>query len=251
MKSVGTASSERQRLHHHTAHAHTRRPIQWLPARCRRSVPHAQTLRASPLRGRTVVTRRMQDLGVVLGTHANISRLIAIARVIRLLRRYRAESQRPAAGRLGALCQQEERYPVEPETSPARHPAPAPAQDPATELRRACASLVTSTERLAHDVHALAGTILALAPLLEASLEPGMRPQETPVQPAESGQLAAQRNERLPDTPSPPPDTTQISSFAPIAVEAPPVRFIPRPVRLNRRSAQPASPGAGYRVLAW
>lgn len=193
----------------------------------------------------------MQDLGVVLGTHANISRLLAIAQVIRLLRRYRAESQRPAAGRLGALCQQEERHPVEPETSPAMPPAPAQTHDPASELRRACASLVTTTERLAHDVHTLAGTILALAPLLEASLEPGMSQHEAPVHPAGSRQPAAQRDERWLSPPSPPPDTTEPTAFAAGAVEAPPVRFIPRPVRLNRRGAQPTSPGAGYRVLAW
>jgi hypothetical protein len=195
----------------------------------------------------------MLDLGALLGARANIGRVIAIARVIRLIQRYRVEPQRPAAGRLGALCQREEPHPVESQTSPTASAAPAQAEirDPASELRRACASLVTTTERLSHDVHALAGTLLALAPLLQADLQPEMLRQPAPAPSTEPERPADLRATAPPEPPGTQPETPPVASLTqPVAV-TPPVRFIPRPVRLNRRGAQPASSGPGYRVLAW
>lgn len=179
--------------------------------------------------------------------------MIAIAWVIRLVQRYCVEPQRPAAERLGALCQREEPIPVEAKISPNATSAPTKGEtpDPASELRRACASLVTTTERLSHDVHALAGTLLALAPLLQTDLQPEMRRQPAPAPSTEPERPADLRVTAPPDSPTTKPESPPAASLTQPATVSPPVRFIPRPVRLNRRSAQPASSGPGYRVPAW
>jgi len=142
---------------------------------------------------------------------------------------------------------------VEPETPPTATSASAQAEnpDPASELRRACASLVTTTERLSRDVHALAGTLLALAPLLQPDRQPELLPQPAPAPTTAPEQPAGLRATAPIDPPSTQPESPPAASLTQPVTVTPPVRFIPRPVRLNRRGAQPASSGPGCRVLAW
>ncbi|MER3486802.1 MAG: hypothetical protein C4345_13350 [Chloroflexota bacterium] len=142
---------------------------------------------------------------------------------------------------------------MEPETPPTATSASAQAEnpDPASELRRACASLVTTTERLSRDVHALAGTLLALAPLLQPDRQPELLPQPAPAPTTAPEQPAGLRATAPIDPPSTQPESPPAASLTQPVTVTPPVRFIPRPVRLNRRGAQPASSGPGCRVLAW